>query len=445
MSHSNGTLVDELERWLRIPSVSSGSPDPAPLRAAAEWVCERVAAAGGSAGLVEGYGHPLAVGTLRSRRRDAPTVLIYGHYDVQDPGAPGDWASDPFVPEIRDGRIYARGASDDKGNFLPLLAAACTLARAGDLPVHVRVLVEGEEEIGGPGAGRWIADDDGEIDCAVVYDSWMVDERTPALTIGLRGIAQAHITVRTGERDLHSGVYGGCVLNAAHVLHRMLAAVLPGPDGALRAELRAGLGRAGADEIASWDALPPGDAVLAEAGGRPLDARAGADYYRRNWTGASLDVNALDVGAARTIVPAVARATLTQRLAPDQRAEEIAAAMRALLLAELPDGATADVRFELADPVRFGAELPAIRLAAEATRRATGVTPRLVRWGGSIPIVAELARKGILVVVGGFALPADAPHAPNESFRLESLRLGEATAHELYAALAALPQREVTA
>ena len=439
VAHSDDALLSALDSWLRIPSISSGDADPAPLRAAAEWVCERVVAAGGTAGLVEGYGNPLAAGELRAARADAPTVLIYGHYDVQDPGPHADWSSDPFVPEVRDGRVYARGASDDKGNFLPLLTTACELARRGELPVHVRVLVEGEEEIGGPGAGRWVADDDGPIDCAIVYDSWMADEHTPALTVGLRGIVQAHVTVRTGARDLHSGVYGGSVLNAAHVLHELLGAVLPGRDGTLRAELRAGLrGAAGAE---SWDGLPDGDAVLAEAGGRPLHPGAGADYYRRAWTEASLDVNRLEAGAARTIVPAVARAVLTQRLAPDQRASEIAAAMRTLLLGALPAGAEADVRFELADPVHFASDVPAIRLACEATRRAVGVAPRLMRWGGSIPIVAELARRAP-VVVSGFALPSDAPHAPDESYRLASLRLAERTAHELYAALATLPQRE---
>jgi acetylornithine deacetylase/succinyl-diaminopimelate desuccinylase-like protein len=445
VTHFDGRLLRELESWLRIPSVSSGEPDPVPLRAAAEWVCDRVATAGGTAVLVEGYGHPLAVGELRSNRPSAPTVLIYGHYDVQDPGPLDDWHGDPFEPEVRDDRIYARGASDDKGNFLPLLTVACELAAADELPVHVRVLVEGEEEIGGPGAGRWVADDDGEIDCAVVYDSWMVDEATPALTVGLRGIVQAHITVQTGDRDLHSGAYGGCVLSAAHVLQAMLAEVLPGPGGTLREELRVGLAGSDHDRPPDWDGLPPGEVVLGEVGARPLDADAADEYYRRTWTEASLDVNELRAGAPRTIVPAWARATLTQRLAPHQRAAEVAEAMRSVLLGVVPAGADADVRFQVADPVVFSTETPAIRLAAEATGRAVGAAPRLVRWGGTIPIVSELARKRIPVVVGGFALPADAPHAPNESFRVESLRLAEATAHELYAAFAALPRREVPA
>ncbi len=141
-------LLEELTDWLRIPSISTGDGDPADVRRAAEWVVERVRAAGGDAEVVETNVHPLAVGELKAARADAPTVLIYGHYDVQSVGDPGAWESPPFEPTVRDGRLYARGASDDKGNFLPLLHVACELARAGELPVNVRVLVEGEEEVG---------------------------------------------------------------------------------------------------------------------------------------------------------------------------------------------------------------------------------------------------------------------------------------------------------
>jgi acetylornithine deacetylase/succinyl-diaminopimelate desuccinylase-like protein len=138
-------LLGDLVDWLRIPSISTGEPDRDALRAAAAWACGRVREAGGAAEVLDGYGHPLVVGELRAARPDAPTVLVYGHYDVQSPGDLGAWRTPPFEPDVRDGRIYARGASDDKGNFLPLLHAACELHRAGALGVHVRVLVEGEE------------------------------------------------------------------------------------------------------------------------------------------------------------------------------------------------------------------------------------------------------------------------------------------------------------
>ena len=162
-------------------------------------MCERVDAAGGDARLVDLGGNPIAYGELKASDPAAPTVIAYGHYDVQSPGPLDAWMSDPFEPAIRDGRIYARGASDDKGNCLPLLHVACELARAGELPVNVRVVVEGEEEAGGAALERWIAEDEQGADCAVVWDSGMADEHTPAITVGLRGIVFMDVTVRTGS------------------------------------------------------------------------------------------------------------------------------------------------------------------------------------------------------------------------------------------------------
>src|SRR5688500_17687822 len=153
----------------------------------------------------------MSVGELRAASPDAPTVLSYGHYDVQDAGPLGLWESPPFEPTERGGRIYARGAADDKGNFLPLLHVACELAREGELPVNVRFLVEGEEEVGSEGVLRHLADQPPEVDAAIVFDSTMADERTPAISIGARGMVQGPVVVRTGERDLHSGLYGGAV------------------------------------------------------------------------------------------------------------------------------------------------------------------------------------------------------------------------------------------
>ena len=256
-------LLDDLLDWLRIPSISTGGGNAADLERAAQWVVDRVVAAGGTGEVVATQGNPLAVGELRAAREDAPTVLIYGHYDVQSIGDPDAWTTPPFEPEVRDGRIWARGASDDKGNFLPLLHVACELARAGELPVHVRVLVEGEEEAGGAAVGEWLRTDDRGADAAIVFDSGMADERTPAITVGLRGLVMVQVTVRTGRRDLHSGMYGGSVLNALHVAVGMLATVLPGPDGRPREELRAGIAPVSDVERASWAKLKPGDEVIA--------------------------------------------------------------------------------------------------------------------------------------------------------------------------------------
>jgi len=431
-------LLDELLDWLRIPSISTGGGAEEDLRRAAAWVCERVDAAGGEARLLITEGNPIAYGELRARDPRAPTILVYGHYDVQSVGDADAWRSDPFTPEVRDGRVYARGASDDKGNFLPLLHAACALARAGELPVHVRVLVEGEEEVGGAAVARWLREDDRGADAAIVFDSAMADPRTPAITVGLRGMVMAGVSVRVGRRDLHSGMYGGSVLNAAHVLHRMLAAVLPGPDAVPRAELRAGVQPPAAAERESWARLTPGDVLIAEVGGRPVSPDAGARYYERNGADTSVEVNEIAAGEPRTIVPATARATVSVRLAPGQAAGEIAPVLERLLRDAAPAGAEVELATQLAEPALFAVDSAPMRLAAQAMERACGVAPAFVRTGGSIPIVADLATREIPTVVSGFALPDDDIHAPNESYRLESLRLGERTAHELYRALARL-------
>jgi acetylornithine deacetylase/succinyl-diaminopimelate desuccinylase-like protein len=432
-------LLDQLVEWLRIPSISTGGGDPADLRRAAEWAAGHVERAGGSVELVQiGEGNPLVVGDLEADRSGAPTVLIYGHYDVQSVGDPGAWSSPPFEPEVRDGRLYARGSSDDKGNFWPLLHAACELAGAGELPVNVRVVVEGEEEAGSETITEWIRADERGADAAIVFDSGMVDERTPAITLGLRGMAMAQIEVRSGVRDLHSGMYGGSVLNALHILHRMLAEVVPGPDGTLRDELRAGIAPPAEAERIAWERLPPGAQVLSEVGGREAYAGAAAEYYERNGAGASLDVNQIEGGEPRTLVPAVARGTVSLRLAPGQRASEIGPVLERLLRDAAPDAAEVEIDWHVAEPALFSVDEPAIQLAARAIETATGTAPVMQRSGGSIPIVAELAAAGIPTIVGGFALAEDAIHAPNESYRLESLRLGAAAARELYAALAEL-------
>jgi acetylornithine deacetylase/succinyl-diaminopimelate desuccinylase-like protein len=434
-------IREELEDWLRIPSVSTGGGDGEALGRACDWVIERIERAGGSAERVSVNGsHPMAVGELRASAAHAPTVLSYGHYDVQDPGPLELWESPPFDPTERDGRLYARGAADDKGNFLPLLHVACELASAGELPVNVRFLVEGEEEVGSEAVLTYLRDEPPQVDCAIVFDSLMADERTPAINTGARGLVQGPVEVRTGRRDLHSGLYGGVVLNATHVLMEVLRAVLPGPDGRAPEELRAGTAAPGDAERESWARLPSGAEMLAEAGAREVATGAAAEFWERTGAEPAVDVNMLTAGEPRTVIPSVARAQLSIRLAPGQSAEAVATEAERLLRAALPDGAELSVDFDLSDPALFDAADPALQLAAAAFERACGTAPAFVRLGGTLPLLAVLAEQRVSTIVSGFALGADAFHAPNESYRLESLRLGELTARELYRALADLPR-----
>ena len=433
-------LRDELEAWLRIPSVSTGGGDAAALTQACDWVLERIEAAGGSAEAVTvDGGHPMAVGELRASRPDAPTILSYGHYDVQAPGPPEAWDSPPFEPTERNGRLYARGAADDKGNFLPLLHVGCELARAGELPVNVRFLVEGEEEIGSRSVLKRLGTGEDQADCAIVFDTIMADERTPAITVASRGLVQAKIEVRTAARDLHSGFYGGAVLNAAHVLLAMLAAVAPDAAGRARPELAAGVAPLSSEERDSWERLPPGADAIAAVGGVEVAPGAGDEFYARTGAATAVDVNMVATGEPRTIVPAVANGHVSVRLAPGQRAEQIGAELERLLCAAAPDRAEVSIEMQLADPALFDPADPALQLAAGAIERACGRPPALVRLGGTLPLLAVLAERGIPAIVTGFALPDDAFHAPNESYRLESLRLGEAAARELYRTLSELP------
>jgi acetylornithine deacetylase/succinyl-diaminopimelate desuccinylase-like protein len=431
-------LLHEAADWLRIPSISAGARNPEGLEAAAVWAQQRVLAAGGTCELVPtAGGAPLVVGELRGARDDAPTILIYGHYDVQDPGDEALWSSSPFEPDIRDGRLYARGAADDKGNFLPLLHVACAMADSGELPVHVRVLIEGAEESGSDDVNLWVLADERGADAVIVFDSGMVDADTPALTVATRGMVFAHLEVRTGERNAHSGMYGGAALNAFHALHRILGAVLPGPDGRLPAPLREGVIEPTEAERAGWATLPPGADQLAEIGARPADPRAAQEFNERTTADASLDVHVVG-GEVRTIVPPVARADLSVRLAPGQDPEAIGAALERLLRDALPDGAELTFEADLASPSRFDPDEPALRLAAEAMERALGTAPAIVRTGGSLPILAAFMERGIPAIVSGFGLPSDNIHAPDESYRIDSLEMGRKSARALYEDLAKL-------
>ncbi len=435
-------LQADLLDWLRIPSVSTGGGDASGLATAADWAARRIRSAGGAAEVTRPTaGNPLVVGGFLANRHDAPTILICGHYDVQGPEPLGLWETPPFEPTIRDGRIYARGASDDKGGFLPLLHVVCELARAKQLPLNVRVLIEGDEETLAPTAETWLRSELGGADCALVFDGEMADPLTPALTTSVRGLVQLHIDVRTARADLHSGDFGGGILNAVHVLHSMFAKVLPAADGRLRPELRSGLGSDPRSGESAWHGLPGGDELIASVGARPLHPHAGVELHDRRASDAALDVGMISAGEPRAMIPATAQATVTMRLAPGQRAAEIAETLERLLRLGAPTSAELEISRILANPAAIDADGPAMRIAAAALERACGAPTALLPAGGSARIIPALNELGIPVVLTGFALPHDRPHGPNESFSLRRLALAQVAASELIAGLADLPAR----
>jgi acetylornithine deacetylase/succinyl-diaminopimelate desuccinylase-like protein len=427
----------ELASFVRIPSVSADPAHAPDVVAAGEWVRDFVRSAGGEAEVIDWHGHPLAIGELRasSPGDSTPTVLCYGHFDVQPPAPLELWESDPFDAQVRGEWVYGRGIADDKGQLYMLLAAARELARAGTLPVNVRFCCDGEEETGGHSIVDFLAEDEHGADAGVIFDSAMIRRGVPAFNVAVRGLVYLHLRVRTGERDLHSGVFGGAALNALHALVRALDGVLA-RDGRLPEPLRAGIVPPTPEELAGWAELPPGPEELAESGARPMDARAAEDFYLRTFAEPALDVNGIDGGSPylqKTVLPVEANANVSIRLAPGQDPDEIAAAFDELLRAAAPAGADVEIeRWSSSPPGLVAPDSPVVQLGLEAFERALGVSPRLVRTGGTLPIVPALADKGIPTVITGFALPESNIHSPNERLLAEYVPLGIAAARELF-------------
>jgi acetylornithine deacetylase/succinyl-diaminopimelate desuccinylase-like protein len=430
------TLTSQLAELIAIPSMSADPAHADDVRAAADWVCERVRAAGGTAEVVDWEGRPLAIGEVRASRdaAAAPTILCYGHFDVQPPDPLELWESPPFELDERDGWLYARGIADDKGQLFMLLEAARRLAEAGDLPVNVRFTCDGEEEVGGHSIVDFLAADERGADAAIVFDSDMLEPGRPAFNVAMRGLCYFHVTVRTGRQDLHSGVYGGAALNAMHALMQALGGVTH-RDGRAPEPLRAGIAPLGEEETSGWAELPPGAGELSGLGATPADERAAEEFYLRTWAEPSVDVHGIAGGSPhlqKTVLPVQADANVSIRLAPGQTVEAISSVFERLLLEAAPAGADVTVTLLSSGPPGLvPPDSPAVRLAADAFEHVVGTRPLLVRSGGSIPLVPALSARGIPAIVTGFALKESNIHSPNERLRADYLPLGVATAEEL--------------
>jgi acetylornithine deacetylase/succinyl-diaminopimelate desuccinylase-like protein len=433
----------ELAEFLAIPSVSADPAHADDVLRAGEWVCEFIRRAGGSAELTPFGRSHLAVGELSASGGGdgKPTLLVYGHFDVQPPAPLDLWDSDPFTLSIRDEWAYARGIADDKGQLYLLLKAAALLAHEGTLPLNLRFVCDGEEEIGGTTVVDYLRDGMVAADAAVIFDSDMVAVDRPAFNIATRGLIAFDVTIRAGERDLHSGLYGGAALNAVNALVRTLEPLLAGADGRLPEPLRQGIRPPSADELAGWSQLPPGADELAQQGAVPLDARAAEEFYVRTWAEPSLDVNGIiggKPGLRNTTISAEASAQFTLRLVDDQQVGTIGSAAEQLLRQAAPPGAEVVVEWEGTPPGGFPADAPALRLGQDAFERALGVRPLLIRSGGTLPIVPALVERGVDTIVTGFALPTSNIHSPNERMLVRYFDAGVATARELFVALGGL-------
>jgi acetylornithine deacetylase/succinyl-diaminopimelate desuccinylase-like protein len=301
------------------------------------------------------------------------------------------------------------------------------------------VACDAEEETGGHQIVDFLAADERGADAAVIFDSAMTTRGVPEFNVATRGLVYFHLVVRTGTRDLHSGLYGGAALNALHVLNEIVEAVRP-RDGVLPEPLRAGITPPTEDEIAAWAELVPGEKMLAEAGARKASAHADDEFYLRTTAEPSLDVNGIAGGSPvlqKTVLPVAAEANLSIRLAPGQDVEIIAAALEGLLREAAPEGAELEVtRLSSAAPGLIPPDSTPVQRGLEAFERTFGRRPLLVRSGGTLPIVPALADKGIPTIITGFATPESNIHSPNERLLAEYVPLGIETAKELYRELA---------
>ena len=424
----------ELFELLAIPSVSARSEHDADTRRAAEWIAGSLTSAGLAATVHETSGHPVVVGEYRGAPAGAPTVLVYGHYDVQ-PAEPLDlWTSPPFVPTVRDGRIYARGSVDDKGQlFLHIKALEAHLAVRGRLPVNVIVLAEGEEEVGSEHLAPFIETHRDLLRCdgVVISDSAMFAPGLPSVLSSLRGLAYFQIDVQGPAQDLHSGSYGGAVVNPAMALARTLATMhdadgrvaIPGFYDAVKAwpaHVREQMGALPFDE----------EAFRAETGAVALGGERGYTVLERLWTRPTCEVNGLLSGytgeGAKTVLPAKAMAKVSCRLVPDQDPAAVERLMHEHVLRVAPAGVQVTVT-HLHGGRPWRAELggPLFDAARRALAAAFGREPVITGEGGSIPVVGDFERiLGAPVLLVGFGLPGENAHAPDEWLAVENFQRG---------------------
>jgi acetylornithine deacetylase/succinyl-diaminopimelate desuccinylase-like protein len=434
------TRVKQLAELLSIPSISTDTARAADVRRAAAWVAKRLANAGCTE--VETHDtprHPIVYGAWLGAA-GAPTILVYGHYDVQPVDPLELWNQPPFEPLVRDGRIYARGSSDNKGQFMAHVNAFESHMQAnGRCPVNVKFLIEGEEEIGSLHLDAYIAANRERLACdaVVVSDTAMFGKGLPSICYGLRGLAYLEVHVRGTDRDLHSGTFGGSVVNPANALVEMLASLKDARGRVTVPGFYDKVRKLTAAERKTLKALPHSDARWQRSIGAPaLQGEAGYSTLERIWARPTFDINGIWGGftgeGAKTVIAAEAHAKISMRLVPDQQPKEIARKVTTHLKKIAPRSVRVEVR-ELhgGDPWIAPTDHPAIRAAERALRRAFGKKAVLVREGGSIPVVADFERRlKVPAVLMGLGLNDDNLHAPNEKMELDNFWRGiEASAY----------------
>jgi acetylornithine deacetylase/succinyl-diaminopimelate desuccinylase-like protein len=446
LTRNEDKLLAQLNELLAIPSVSTQREHRGDVARCAEWLAGELRRIGLDAACHATPGHPVVLGEWRGAGPAAPTIVIYGHYDVQPPEPLEQWSSPPFEGTVRDGRLYARGAADDKGQvWIHLKAIEAWLATRGELPVNVVLVIEGEEEIGSPSLPGFVAGHRERLACdyIVISDTVMFAPGVPNILASMRGLAYFELTTRSAPADLHSGQYGGVVANAAGGLARVLASLqdptgvvtIPGfyddvrPPSPARREELARLAFDGKDFAAGIGI----EALVGEPGYTPLE---------RLWLRPTCEVNGLEGGytgeGAKTVIPSTARAKVSFRLVPEQTPERVEKLLRDhLARLVIPGVSVALEPLHGGLPWSAGSNSPAVQAARRALATAFEHEPVIGGAGGTIPIVPELARHfdaDILLV--GFGLPGENAHAPNEWIAVDNVRRGMRAVASLYAELA---------
>ena len=426
--------LQDLFTFLRFPSISTDSRHTADVRACAQWLIEKLTGMGLAVELHETARHPIVV-ARNEHRADRKTVLIYGHYDVQPVDPLALWQNPPFEPEIREGKIWARGATDNKGQMLAhILGVEKTLREQGELPVNLIFLFEGEEEIGSPNLAPFLREHREALRCDViaVSDTGMVAPGVPTMGYGLRGIACAEVTLRGPKGDLHSGIYGGAVANPATAIARLVASLHDSNGKILVDGFYDDVRPLEAWERDMWKKIPGvGDAdFLAVTGSPSVFGEEGYSSAERVWARPTAEVNGIGGGyqgeGSKTVLPAEAFAKFSFRLVPDQDPKDILEKVRAHFEKHCPAGVSIDIYIGhdgkpyLADP--HSAD---VKAAQRALTAAFGSEPVLIREGGSIPIIQSFREiLGADTLLLGLALPDCQIHAPNENFPVANFEAG---------------------
>lgn len=427
--------VDQLTDWLRIPSISTDPEYNDDTRKAAQWLADDLTRMGvARVEIMETGGHPIVYAEHRSPNVDAPTVLVYGHYDVQPPDPLELWDSPPFEPVIRDGDIIARGSADDKGQaFMHVKAVEAYLQAEGALPVHLKMMIEGEEESGSVHLAPWIETNKEMLaaDVVLVSDTSLFAPGVPSIAYGLRGMAYVEVELTGPKKDLHSGVYGGGVENPINALARMISDL---HDADHRVTIEGFYDDApdlSPEEREAYAALPfDQEAWMEEVGVSTTKTEKGFSILEGTTGRPTLDVNGIWGGytgeGAKTVLPSKATAKISCRLIPPQTPEDITDKLRRHFEAHVPDTMTLDFRdLHGGHGAIVDTTAPAMQAAADALEGVFGQRPHFTREGGSIPVVADFKKiLGLDTVLMGFGLDSDSIHSPNEKFGLDRFHQG---------------------